>query len=108
MLKQLKRMGSDFMHHYVRSGKDLMLVRNIDKLRDGGTILIDTTKGEFYIDKTYENFHNGYPLTDENKIDDQLTIDYLILLFSRYLERKEDEILRLKGELVLIKNNNGK
>jgi hypothetical protein len=89
---------------YVVNGGKLFIIKSIDTIRDGGTKVLDTTGGKFYIHKDSRKFHSGYVLSDENLITDFLLIEYLIERTEKYINRCEDDVKWNKNLLLEIQN----
>jgi hypothetical protein len=92
------------MKEYVVNGGKLFTIKTIDTIRDGGTKVLDTTGGKFYINKDSKKFHSGYSPSDENLITDFLLIEYLIERIESYIKRSEDELNWDKNLLIEIQN----
>lgn len=89
---------------YVIKGGRLFTICEIETIRDGGTKIIRCTNGDsFYIHKTTDKFHLGYPTTNENLITDELLITYLLERIRVYLVRLREEYIR--NENLLVKLN---
>jgi len=101
-------MTEDKIVEYTMNRGKLFTITLIDIIRDGGTILIKTTKDNIYLNRDYKDFHTDYPLTPENLITDPLTINYIIHLMNVYLQREEDNLLRNKNIVghVIVNNKN--
>ena len=67
-------MTKEEMKEYVLNGGKLFSINSIDTIRDGGTKIIKTTKGDYYINKDSKNFHSDYAPNSENLITDLLLI----------------------------------
>lgn len=76
---------------YIIKGNKTFLITNIDRMRDGGTVGIfcsgDPT-AQYYISEDLVSFHNGYPLTTENKITDDVYIRYIIDRMKDFINRQ--------------------
>jgi hypothetical protein len=97
-------MTEEQMKEYVVNGGKLFTIKTIDTIRDGGTKVLDTTGGRFYINKDSKKFHSGYSPSDENLITDFLLIEYLIERIESYIKRSEDELNWDKNLLIEIQN----
>jgi hypothetical protein len=97
-------MTEEQMKEYVVNGGKLFTIKTIDTIRDGGTKVLDTTGGKFYINKDSKKFHSGYSPSDENLITDFLLIEYLIERIESYIKRSEDELNWDKNLLIEIQN----
>jgi hypothetical protein len=86
--------SDDIMKEYLKNNHELFRVKLITKLRDGGTIFIQTTKNDFYADKDTKNLHNDYPLTIENQVKDQSVINYLFNRIDSYLNHCKEDLNR--------------
>jgi hypothetical protein len=97
-------MTEEQMKEYVVNGGKLFTIKTIDTIRDGGTKVLDTTGGIFYINKDSKKFHSGYSPSNENLITDFLLIEYLIERIESYIKRSEDELNWDKNLLIEIQN----
>jgi len=97
-------MTEEQMKEYVVNGGKLFIIKTIETISDGGTGVLDTTGGKFYIHKDSKNFHSGYSPSDKNLITDFLLIEYLIEQIKTYIKRCEDDVERNKNLLVKIQN----
>ena len=83
---------------YVRDGGELFLITKIDRIRDGGTMVIVTNSSQhdnkvFYVHKDYWTLHYKYPLTDENMIPNDYHIKtYILSKMERYKEHLNTEL----------------
>lgn len=90
---------------YVLNGGKLFTVTLIDTIRDGGTKLIKTNKEiEFYVHMINNTIHSSYPPTDDNKIQDDLLIEYLLDRIHKYIENLDLTLTRHKQLLVDLDN----
>lgn len=90
-------MTEERVQEYLNKYNRLFKVIFIDAIRDGGTKLIDTTKGDrFYIHQNNNTFHDDYPPNKDNQITDQLLIDYIINEMEKYNERMFNDFIRNK------------
>jgi len=95
-------MNEQRMNEYVVNGGKLFVIKLIDTIRDGGTKIIKTTRGDYYVDKDSKRFHSAYAPSPENLITDPLLIEYLIERMDSYVKRCEDAIRennRLLGQI---------
>ena len=104
-------MNEDRIKEYVLNGGNIFKVIFIDTIRDGGTKIIHTTKGHYYVGKDNHKFFYTYPKSDEKNtfmdiITDTLLIEYLIYRIEKYINDCEDEVKRNKNLLKRIKKNN--
>jgi len=90
---------------YVVKGGELFNITLIDKIRDGGTVIIKTTKDIYYADKNTHKLHHSYPITDANQINDPLLKLYIMDRLQVYMKRMEEEVKRNKIILPLIETN---
>jgi len=97
-------MTEEHMKEYIVKGGTPFIIKTIDTIRDGGTKVLETTVGKFYIHKYSKKFHFGYTPSEENLITDLLTIEYLIERIETYIKRSEEDIERNKSILLEIKN----
>ena len=97
-------MTEEQMKEYVVNGGKLFTIKTIDTIRDGGTDVLDTTVGKFYIHKDSKKFHYGYSPSDENLITDFLLIEYLIEIIETYIKRCVEDVERDKNMLTEIQN----
>jgi len=96
-------MNEEQMKEYVMNGGKIFTVFHIDTIRDGGTKIIKSTKGDFYINKDDKNFHSDYIPNNENLITDRLLIEYLIDRIEIYNKECENEVKRNNHLLVELK-----
>lgn len=97
-------MSEEQMIEYIKSGGKTIMIRLIDNLRDGGTTVIDTTSGKYYIHKTTKTIHTNYEPTGFNLVTDKLLIEYLIDRIDNYIQHQEEDVKRNKKLLQEIKN----
>jgi hypothetical protein len=97
-------MTEERIKEYVVNGGKLFTIKTIDTIRDGGTKVLDTTGGKFYINKDSKKFHSGYSPSDENLITDFLLVEYLIERIETYIKRCDEDLERNKNLLIEIKN----
>ena len=97
-------MTEEQVKEYVVNGGKLFTIKLIHTIRDGGTKVLDTTGGDFYIHKDSKKFHRGYTPSDENLITDFLLIEYLIDIIEKYINRCEDDVKWNKNLLIEIQN----
>lgn len=97
-------MTEEQIKEYVVNGGKLFTITSIGTIRDGGTKIINTTKGDYYIHKDSKKFHSGYPLSEENLITDFLLIEYLIERIETYIKRCEEDVEWNKNLLIEIQN----
>jgi hypothetical protein len=88
---------------YLLNGGELFTINFIDSNRDGGTKILKTTKGFYYIHKERKTFHSDYPTSDKNLILDSLSIAYLIERIESYIEKCNNDLQRNKNMLTEIK-----
>ena len=84
---------------YVMDGGKLFRITNIDTIRDGGTRVIETTDKKYYVDKTTNKFHSGYPTLPENLITDEPHVYYLIDRMESYIKLCENDLITNKDLL---------
>lgn len=93
---------------YIIKGNKTFLITNIDRMRDGGTVGIfcsgDPT-AQYYISEDLVSFHNGYPLTTENKITDDVYIRYIIDRMRYFVDRQNERLNNLRYILSQISDN---
>ena len=89
---------------YFQKGNRFFIVLSIDTIRDGGSKVIKTSKGNYYIDIKKENFYSNYPLIKKNMITDPLVIEYIIERMDSYIKKEEENIKRNKEMISVIKN----
>ena len=88
-----------YIKEYVKTGKRLHGIHNVDTIRDGGTILLESylnDRPKFYLHKDKFTLHSGYPTTDENIITDTPTKVYVIDCVETYLKRTKEHVLRIE------------
>ena len=88
--------SDEMMNEYLDNGGVIFRVSNVDFLRDGGTTIIETTKGNFYIDKQKTGLFNmiegaNTPEFERVMITDLPLIAYLLHEINKYM-------IRLKGK----------
>ena len=94
-----KEMVEKTIVEYVKNGNRLHGIHNIDVMRDGGTILLESYmnhRPKFYLHKDNLTLHSGYPVSDDNLITDKPTKVYLMDCVNNLLEIKKDEIKRIE------------
>lgn len=82
---------------YIGKGGKLFSISNIDMFRDGGTRVIETDRGFYYINKDSYKFQQT--LSEKTLITDPLLIEYLISEIEKYIEGCERSIKRDKSIL---------
>ena len=97
-------MTEEQMKEYVVNGGKLFTITSIGTIRDGGTKIITTTKGDYYIHKDSKKFHSSYSPSEENLITDFLLIEYLTERIETYIKRCEEDVERNKNLLIEIQN----
>lgn len=97
-------MTEEQMIEYIKSGGKTIMIRLIDTLRDGGTTVIDTTQGKYYIHQTTKTIHTNYEPNDSNLVTNKLLIEYLIDRIDNYIQHQEEDVKRNKKLLQEIKN----
>ena len=95
-------MTEEQIKEYVVNGGELFTIKTIETIRDGGTKVLDTTGGKFYVHKDTKKFHSDYKPSDENLITDFLLIEYLTELIERYIKRCENDVRWNKNLLIEI------
>ena len=78
-------MTGEEIREYVKNGGKLFMVKSVDILRDGGTFQIETDKGCYYLHKSDMTLHSSWPVTDENKLEDSLLIEFMEERIQTYL-----------------------
>jgi hypothetical protein len=94
---------------YVKNGNRLHGIHNIDVIRDGGTIILESFLGhrpKFYLHKDNFTLHSSYPVSDDNLITDKPTKVYIMDCVNSLLERKKDEIKRIQSIVDKFEKNN--
>ena len=94
-----KETKEKYITEYVKSGKRLHGIHNVDTIRDGGTILLESylnDRPKFYLHKNKLTLHSGYPTTDENIITDKPTKVYIMDCMENYLKRTKEHVLRIE------------
>lgn len=91
---------------YVTNNGSLFRITNIDMIRDGGTMLIQTSStyddmNKFYIHKDNWTLHNSYPPTEDNVVTDEPTKHYLLSRIERYKEHYQHKLNQFNS---IIKN----
>lgn len=89
---------------YIGSGGELFSVTRIDTYRDGGTTVIQTTRGQYFIDKRTKAFHSNYPLKDDNLILDPPLKAYLIDRIERFVSTEKRNVIQFEDLLLNLKS----
>ena len=85
---------------YVKNGNRLHGIHNIDVIRDGGTIVLESYLGnrpKFYLHKDNLTLHSNYPPDENNIIEDVPTNVYIMDCLKKLLVRKTDELKRIES-----------
>lgn len=90
---------------YLDIGGKLFRVKDIDSYRDGGTGVITTTCGIFFIHQKNNTVHTGYPPTDDNLITYDVEKEYLIEQVQIFIDRKQEGVIRHMNLLKSINPN---
>lgn len=102
------RMKEDKVYQYLGIGGKLFLIRSIDTIRDGGTIVIETNLNDtYYVHKTDKTIHTGYEPTADNLITDKLLCEFILDRIQRHIEKTEADVIRYKNILDDISGKNG-
>lgn len=81
------------INKYLTDGGKIFRIKSIDKLRDGGTGMIKTNRNDiYYIDKDNHTIHNGFPTNEQNKINNNYLISFIIEQISKFIEYQRDEV----------------
>lgn len=92
------------IEEYLADGtRELHSVYRIDSIRDGGNIVIKTSKGNYYIDNKTYKVYREYPLDNKYEIRDTIGIKYLILRIETYLDREQKQIERNREKVGKLK-----
>ena len=70
--------------HCKNSKYSNFIITNMDTLRDGGTNVIHTNYGEYYISRDNRELHTNYPLTKLTLVRDELVIKYMMYRIDYY------------------------
>lgn len=82
------------VRNYIHNGGEPFKVISVEKLRDGGTIFIDTTEFKFYVSKDLKTFHWSCPINITNKIADKLLISFLFVELKYFVQRRQEAVNR--------------
>jgi hypothetical protein len=95
-----------YIKEYVKEGGVLWSIDKIDRIRDGGTIILiswGNKQTPFYIHKDYWTLHSGYPTTDENLITDTNEQYYIIDRLQKHKRDCEFNLQQVKNVIEKIK-----
>lgn len=104
-----KEMVEKRIVEYVKNGNRLLGIHNVDVIRDGGTIVLESFLGnrpKFYLHKDNLTLHSDYPVSEGNLITDEPTKTYIMDCLNKLLERKKDEIIRIQSIVNKFEKNN--
>lgn len=87
-------MTEDQMREYVVNGGVLFTVKSISSYRDGGTKVIVTNQGNYYVHKDNHTLHLDYPASDSNRIPDVLLSGYIMDRVGAYIKKSQEDTLR--------------
>lgn len=91
---------------YVINGGCLFSIDKIDRIRDGGTIILVSRGNKqtpFYIHKDNFTLHRGYPTTDTNLITDKSTQVYVSDRIQKYRNGCEFDLKQVNSIIQKIK-----
>jgi hypothetical protein len=91
---------------YVINGGYLFSIDKIDRIRDGGTIILisrGSKQTPFYIHKDNFTLHRGYPTTDTNLITDKSTQVYVLDRIQKYRNGCEFDLKQVNSIIQKIK-----
>jgi hypothetical protein len=81
----------EYIKEYIKEGGILWSIKDVDAIRDGGTLVLVRTKQDkltpLYIHKDNWTIHSGYPTTDKNLI---LNKSEKVYIFDRLEKYKKD------------------
>jgi len=104
-----KEMVEKTIIEYVKNGNRLHGIHNVDTMRDGGTIILESYmnhRPKFYLHKDNFTLHSSYPVSDDNLITDKPTKVYIMDCVNNLMERKKDEIKRIQLIVDKFEKNN--
>ena len=91
-MKNYFNMTDDKIKEYLNLGGKLFIVTNLQTIRDGGTIEINTTDITYYMSNDSKYFYTIYPLNESNLVTNKLEINFLISRISEYLIKQYDSL----------------
>ena len=85
-------MDKQYLKQYlIDNDGEIFTVESIDTIRDGGTVVICTTIGKFFLNKDSKTIHTDYPPTEENKIQ-PIQKSFLVDKIREFIEKSEKAI----------------
>lgn len=93
---------SHLENEYVINNKRPFHLHNVDVIRDGGTLVLESYTGDrqkYFLDKDDYTIHTSYPTSDNNIVIDESTIYWVIKSYYDYILRSEEEVERNKLRL---------
>ena len=85
-------MTEERMKEYFNTGGEIFRLLRVDSYRDGGTIVIETSKGTYYGGKESKKLHTDRPTTDDNLLQDPLKIEFLLFTLERFLDAERQKV----------------
>lgn len=89
-------MTEERIKEYIVGGGSTFIVTSIGTIRDGGTRVIATTKGKYFINKEDKKLHYEYAPSDENVINDPLLVEYILKRVGDYVDSLEKKIKNIR------------
>lgn len=89
---------NELVNEYVQNNKRPFSINNIDVIRDGGTIVLESylyQRDKFYVDKNDFTIHTDYPTSKDNLLLDKSTAAWIRECISKYILNKMQEINRI-------------
>jgi hypothetical protein len=99
-------MTDDRIKKYLSNGGELFMVTTVGYLRDGGTMIIETTKGDYRVPPNGVDFYVYDPTTEPIIIKDELQIEYLVMRINDYVDRLKHKANQVSGDLDRISKKN--
>jgi len=84
---------------YLNNEGELFKVKSLDIIRDGGTVLIETSRPTFYIHKKNNTLHTAYPPIQDNLIQSDLLEKFIVSQIQKYISNLEVDLKVKKGIL---------
>ncbi len=89
-------MTDDRIREYLNNGGKLFNIYSIDRYRDGGTLRLNGFKIEIFVHSKDKTYHTSYPPTENNKINDELLIEYINSKINSFFRVEESKLELLK------------
>lgn len=94
------------IRQYMNEGGVLFHVVKIDMIRDGGTLEVTTSISDpLYVSKDRSSIHSGYPISEDNKIENDLRQRYIINRIEHFVVSQEEDSVRCRKYLTQLTGN---